>query len=82
MSVAVHRVSERLYVLAEGTIPPNPSELLMNSRFRDLIDAATKQYDLVILETPPILAVTDAAIVGRLAGVTLLVLRASLVVRP
>ncbi len=73
---AVHRVSENLHVLTEGQIPPNPSELLMSPRFRDLIEAVAKQYDLVVLDTPPILAVTDAAIVGRLAGVTLLVLRA------
>jgi tyrosine-protein kinase Etk/Wzc len=73
---AVHRISEHLDVLAEGQIPPNPSELLMSPRFRDLIEAAAKQYDLVVIDTPPILAVTDAAIVGRLAGVTLLVLRA------
>jgi tyrosine-protein kinase Etk/Wzc len=73
---AVHRVSEQLHVLTEGQIPPNPSELLMSQRFRDLVEAAAKQYDLVVIDTPPILAVTDAAIVGRLAGVTLLVLRA------
>ena len=73
---AVHHLSAQLDVLTEGQIPPNPSELLMSPRFRDLIEAAAKQYDLVVLDTPPILAVTDAAIVGRLAGVTLLVLRA------
>ena len=75
LQTAVHRVSERLHVLTAGQIPPNPSELLLSPRFRELIEAAAKQYDLVVLDTPPILAVTDAAIVGRLAGVTLLVLR-------
>jgi len=73
---AVHRVSEHLHVLTAGMIPPNPSELLMSQRLRDLIDRSGKQYDLVVMDTCPILAVTDAAIIAALAGVTLLVLRA------
>jgi tyrosine-protein kinase Etk/Wzc len=73
---AIHPVSDRLHVLTQGQIPPNPSELLMNARFRELMETVAKQYDLVVVDTPPILAVTDAAIVGRLAGVTLVVLRA------
>ncbi|HBQ2641419.1 TPA: tyrosine-protein kinase, partial [Klebsiella pneumoniae] len=60
---------------SRGMVPPNPSELLMNSRFGELIEWANRNYDLVILDTPPILAVTDAAIVGRYAGTTLLVAR-------
>ncbi|MBV5152193.1 polysaccharide biosynthesis tyrosine autokinase, partial [Klebsiella pneumoniae] len=61
--------------ISRGMVPPNPSELLMNSRFGELIEWANRNYDLVILDTPPILAVTDAAIVGRYAGTTLLVAR-------
>lgn len=72
----VHRVSDRLDLLTGGIIPPNPSELLMSPRFRELVGLAGKKYDLVVFDTPPILAVTDAAIIARLAGVTLLVLRA------
>jgi tyrosine-protein kinase Etk/Wzc len=73
---AVHHLSEHLDILTAGLIPPNPSELLMSPRFAELIERVGKQYDLVIMDTPPILAVTDAAIIARLAGVTLLVLRA------
>jgi tyrosine-protein kinase Etk/Wzc len=73
---AVHHLSEHLDLLTAGLIPPNPSELLMSPRFGELIELVSKQYDLVIVDTPPILAVTDAAIIGRAAGVTLLVLRA------
>ena len=74
---AVHReASENLDVLAHGLLPSNPSELLMSPRFRELLDLAGKEYDLVLVDTPSILAVTDAAIVARMAGVTLLVLRA------
>ncbi|KGD74976.1 tyrosine protein kinase [Tatumella morbirosei] len=61
--------------IARGAIPPNPAELLMHSRFRELIDWASQNYDLVLVDTPPILAVTDAAVIGRYAGTTLLVAR-------
>jgi tyrosine-protein kinase Etk/Wzc len=73
---ALQHPSERLDVLAAGRIPPNPSELLMSPRFRELVERASKEYDLVVIDTSPILAVTDAAIIARLAGVTLLVVRA------
>ncbi|MDM6717800.1 tyrosine-protein kinase, partial [Klebsiella michiganensis] len=55
--------------------PPNPAELLMHKRFGELIDWANNHYDLVIVDTPPILAVTDAAVIGNYAGTTLLVAR-------
>jgi tyrosine-protein kinase Etk/Wzc len=73
---AVHPVSDNLHVLAAGIIPPNPSELLLSQHFRDLLERAGREYDLVVVDTSPILAVTDAAIIARLSGVTLLVLRA------
>jgi tyrosine-protein kinase Etk/Wzc len=68
----VHRVS----LLPTGHIPPNPSELLASERFRRAVAELSRRYDVVIVDTPPILAVTDAALVGRVAGMTLLVLRA------
>jgi tyrosine-protein kinase Etk/Wzc len=73
---AVHHLSDHFDLLTAGLIPPNPSELLMSPRFGELLERAGKEYDLVIVDTPPILAVTDAAIIARLAAVTLLVLRA------
>ncbi|MBV7405725.1 tyrosine-protein kinase Wzc [Enterobacter sp. ENT03] len=62
-------------LVPRGQVPPNPSELLMSERFSQLITWASKNYDLVLIDTPPILAVTDAAIVGRHAGTTLMVAR-------
>ncbi len=62
-------------LVPRGQVPPNPSELLMSERFTQLIAWASKNYDLVLIDTPPILAVTDAAIVGRHAGTTLMVAR-------
>ncbi|PHI34863.1 tyrosine-protein kinase [Pseudoalteromonas sp. GCY] len=66
---------EGLDVMTRGQIPPNPSELLMHQNFSKLIDEVSKIYDLVIIDTPPILAVTDPAIVSAHAGTTLLVTR-------
>ena len=66
---------DNLHFIARGKIPPNPSELLMNSRFGALMEKLKPLYDLIIVDTPPILAVTDAAIVGHHAGTSLLVVR-------
>ena len=62
-------------LIPRGQIPPNPSELLMAERFSELLKWGSANYDLVLIDTPPILAVTDAAIVGRHAGTTLMVTR-------
>ncbi|HEP1062496.1 polysaccharide biosynthesis tyrosine autokinase [Klebsiella aerogenes] len=61
--------------ISRGNVPPNPAELLMHRRFGELIKWASENYDIVILDTPPILAVTDAAVTGNYAGTTLLVVR-------
>jgi tyrosine-protein kinase Etk/Wzc len=61
--------------IVRGVVPPNPAELLMHTRMAELLEWASSNYDLVIVDTPPILAVTDAAIIGRYAGTTLLVAR-------
>ncbi|HFE7145072.1 TPA: polysaccharide biosynthesis tyrosine autokinase [Klebsiella michiganensis] len=61
--------------ISRGAVPPNPAELLMHRRLGELITWANQNYDLVILDTPPILAVTDAAIIGHYVGTTLLVAR-------
>ncbi|BEO03264.1 tyrosine-protein kinase Wzc [Serratia marcescens] len=66
---------ENLDFIPRGQIPPNPSELLMGARFNDLIDWASKNYDIVMIDTPPILAVTDAAIIGHRAGTSLMIAR-------
>lgn len=66
---------EGLSVVTRGQIPPNPSELLMHSNFSKFVAEVSALYDLVIIDTPPILAVTDAAIVSAHTGTTLLVAR-------
>lgn len=61
--------------ISRGKIPPNPAELLMHPRCSELLARVEKQYDLIIVDTPPILAVTDAAIVGQYVGTSFLVVK-------
>lgn len=64
-----------LEFISRGMIPPNPAELLMHQRMGEFLNWANEHYDMVILDAPPILAVTDAAVIGNYAGTTLLVAR-------
>jgi len=66
---------ENLHFIPRGQIPPNPAELLMHARFKALMERLSAEYDLVLVDTPPILAVTDAAIIGQQAGTSLIVAR-------
>lgn len=64
---------ERLYVLPAGKIPPNPSELLGSEALISLIDEFNKAFDVVLFDAPPLLPVTDAAILARTVGGTIVV---------
>ncbi|HEL3650073.1 TPA: polysaccharide biosynthesis tyrosine autokinase [Klebsiella pneumoniae] len=64
-----------LEFISRGMIPLNPAELLMHQQMGEFLNWANEHYDMVILDTPPILAVTDAAVIGNYAGTTLLVAR-------
>ena len=66
---------DNLDFISRGQIPPNPSELLMKATFKNLMVWASSQYDLVIIDTPPVLAVSDACITARYAGTIMLVAR-------
>jgi len=66
---------ENFDFIPRGQVPPNPAELLMHKRLEDLLDWANDNYDLVVVDTPPILAVTDPAVVGKYVGTALLVAR-------
>lgn len=80
LDTAVRTVAgaENLSFISRGTPPPNPSELLMHPDFGKLLDRLAADYDLVIIDTPPVLAVTDAAVIGQHVGTTLLVVRSGL----
>ena len=65
-----------LSVLLSGPVPPNPSELLGSERMRTVLSSLRESFDVIVLDSPPLTAVTDAAILSRLASGTLLVVRA------
>jgi tyrosine-protein kinase Etk/Wzc len=65
-----------LDLLPRGAAPDSPAELLARPKLAEVLTAAAGRYDVVLVDTPPILAVTDALLVGRAANVNLLVLRA------
>lgn len=67
-----------LYLLPAGQIPPNPSELLGSALMADLIGKLHKQYDIVLYDAPPLLPVTDAAVLARLVGGALLIVAAGM----
>ena len=74
---AMHQTTIRgLTLIPSGKIPPNPSELLLHKRFTNCMSVLTPRYDHIIIDSPPILAVTDATIIGQMAGGTLMVLKA------
>ena len=73
--VVRHTEVAGLDFISRGHLPPNPSELLLHRRFAELLDWAAPQYDFVILDAPPVLAVTDAAIMGQHVGTALVVAR-------
>jgi succinoglycan biosynthesis transport protein ExoP len=65
---------ENLYALTSGTIPPNPSELLGSEKMQEIIRRVSEQADFLVLDTPPVTAVTDAAVLApRVDGVLLVV---------
>jgi len=64
-----------LAILTCGTIPPNPSEILESQRMEEIIAEAVDSYELVIIDSPPIISVTDSIILGRRVDGVLLVLR-------
>jgi tyrosine-protein kinase Etk/Wzc len=66
-----------LSLITTGNIPPNPSELLMHPRFEAMLRSLEANFDVVIVDAPPILAVSDAAIIGRYVDATLMVVRAA-----
>jgi succinoglycan biosynthesis transport protein ExoP len=68
-SEAVKRtLTPNLWVLAAGKVPPNPAELLGSKRFRDFVKSLGEHFDWIILDSPPVMAVTDASVLAH--GVT------------
>ena len=71
----------KLHVLTSGQVPPNPSEMIGSHAMAWLLGELVKRYDVVVIDTPPLLPVTDAAILARLTGGALVVAAANRVHR-
>ncbi|MBR5447931.1 MAG: CpsD/CapB family tyrosine-protein kinase [Clostridia bacterium] len=67
--------SENLYVLPAGEIPPNPSEMLSSKRMESLLETLSKEYDYIIIDLPPINAVSDGLAVSKLLSGMIMVVR-------
>ncbi|MFT4268272.1 MAG: polysaccharide biosynthesis tyrosine autokinase [Xenophilus sp.] len=73
----VHRhVVDQLDFLATGQLPPNPAELLTSSAFKEVLERLSDLYDLVIIDSPPVLVASDAATIASHSGTVLIVARA------
>lgn len=65
-----------LHYITSGTIPPNPAEMLESSVMRDFFQEIRSRYDLILIDSPPIIAVTDAEILSKMVDATILVVSA------
>ncbi|MDI6813417.1 MAG: polysaccharide biosynthesis tyrosine autokinase [Deltaproteobacteria bacterium] len=71
----------KVYVVTCGKVPPNPSELLGSARMREFLDKARSRFNRIIIDSPPLMSVTDAAILSTMADGVLLVVKAEAVPR-
>ena len=73
---AIHRTAhERVWLVPSGPIPVNPSELLGSGRMNELLGAIEKHFDMVILDAPPTLAVTDPAVLSSVVSASIVVVQ-------
>ena len=70
-------IAPNLFVLPVGTLPPNPTELLLTERFKAMIEEMRNEYDYIFLDCPPIDVVADASIITEHADMTIFVMRAN-----
>ena len=66
---------DNLSIIGSGTLPPNPSEMLGSEKMRKVVSSLRESYDYVLFDSPPVLAVTDAAVLSAIADLTVLVVR-------
>lgn len=71
----VHEVTDNLVVMTSGPIPPNPAELLGSQRATKFLNEVTRNLDLVIVDAPPVLPVTDAQLLASKVDGSVLVIR-------
>jgi len=69
-------VVPNLYLLPSGILPPNPAEMLGGERMRQTLASLSEGFDLIVIDSPPLLAASDAAILSTMADGTVVVIRA------
>ena len=72
---------ENLFLLPAGSVPPNPTELLHSERFADLVKTVRERFDFAIYDSPPVTAVTDALVIGKMIDGIVLVARSKATTR-
>jgi len=71
-----------LFILPAGTPPPNPAELLASAKMKNVLEELRKQYDHIVIDTPPTLSVTDAVVMSTSADAVVLVIRSGHTTKP
>ena len=75
LQIIQHTAVENLYMISSGPLPPNPGELLLNKRMIELLNQLTSSYDLILMDVPPIVPVSDALVISCFADTTLYIIR-------
>lgn len=68
-----HKHSDNLYILTTGQLPPNPAEVIASKKLKGFIEKIKDEFDYILIDSPPLIAVTDAQILSRLCDGTILV---------
>ena len=68
--------SEDLYIMKSGEIPPNPLELLSSNRFKDTLELMKKKFEYIIIDSAPIIPVSDGVVLGKLADAIVMIIKA------
>ncbi len=71
-----HSTFDQLTILPSGTIPPNPQELLASSKFKQFLDELKPKYKFIVIDTAPVLPVSDSLVLGKLVDVLLVAVKA------
>jgi len=79
--IVQHTAVDNLFIIHAGPTPPNPSELLSSPQMSSLLEEARNSYDVIIVDTPPIVSVTDAQVVAVMSDGVVLVVQAGQVTK-
>src|SRR5690606_29432287 len=71
----IRNIAPGIDLLTAGTVPPNPQELLASQRFVDLINGLRDRYDYIVIDSPPVLAVSDSVLLSTLADAVIFVIK-------